>query len=32
MNNGKIVESGNHKELMDKNGEYKKLFDKQIIK
>ena len=32
MNNCKIVESGNHKELMDKNGEYKKLFDKQIIK
>ena len=32
INNGKVVESGNHKELMDKNGEYKKLFDKQIIK
>ena len=32
LNNGKITESGNHKELMDKNGEYKKLFDKQLIK
>ena len=32
LNNGKIVESGNHKELMEKNGEYKKLFDKQLIK
>ena len=32
LNNGKITESGNHKELMDKNGKYKKLFDKQLIK
>ena len=32
LNNGKITENGNHKELMDKNGEYKKLFDKQLIK
>ena len=32
LNNGKIVESGNYKELMEKNGEYKKLFDKQLIK
>ena len=32
INKGKIVESGNHKELMNKNGEYKKLFEKQIIK
>ena len=32
INNGKIVETGNHKELIGKNGEYKKLFDNQIIK
>ena len=32
INKGKIVESGNHKELMNKNGQYKKLFEKQIIK
>ena len=32
INKGNIVESGNHKELMNKNGEYKKLFEKQIIK
>ena len=32
INNGQVVESGNHKELIDKNGEYKKLFDKQLIK
>ena len=32
INNGQVVESGNHKELMEKNGEYKKLFDKQLIK
>jgi len=32
INKGKVVEIGNHKELMNKNGEYKKLFDKQIVK
>ena len=32
INKGKVVEIGNHKELMNKNGEYKKLFDKQIAK
>ena len=28
--NGKIVESGTHQELLDKNGKYKKLYDKQF--
>ena len=32
INKGKAAEIGNHKELMNKNGEYKKLFDKQIVK
>ena len=32
INKGKVVEIGNHKELMDKNGEYKKLFNKQLVK
>ena len=32
LNKGKVVESGIHKELMKKNGEYKKLFEKQIVK
>ena len=32
LNKGKVVESGNHKELMKKNGGYKKLFEKQIVK
>ena len=32
LKKGKFVEFGNHKELMDKNGEYKKLFEKQFLK
>ena len=32
INNGIIVETGNHKELIGKNGEYKKLFDNKKIK
>ena len=31
LNHGKIVEMGTHKELMEKDGEYKKLFQKQIV-
>ena len=31
LNNGRIVEIGTHKELMNKNGEYKKLFQKQFV-
>ena len=31
LNNGRIVEIGTHKELMNKNGEYKKLFKKQFV-
>ena len=30
LDNGKIVESGNHQELLDKNGHYKKLYDIQF--
>jgi ABC-type multidrug transport system fused ATPase/permease subunit len=30
FDNGKIVESGNHRELIEKNGVYKKLFDIQF--
>ena len=30
LNNGEIVESGNHKELLEKNGHYKKLYDIQF--
>ena len=29
MNNGSIIEKGNHKELLSKNGKYKKLYDLQ---
>ena len=32
LKKGKFVEFGNHKEFMDKNSEYKKLFEKQILK
>ena len=31
LNNGRIVEIGTHKELMKKNGEYKKLFQRQFV-
>ena len=31
LNKGKIVEIGTHNELMKKNGEYKKLFQKQFV-
>ena len=31
LNKGRIVEIGNHNELMSKNGEYKKLFQKQFV-
>jgi ABC-type multidrug transport system fused ATPase/permease subunit len=31
LNNGKIAEMGTHNELMKKNGEYKKLFQKQFV-
>ena len=31
LNNGRMVETGTHKELMNKNGEYKKLFQKQFV-
>ena len=31
LKNGKIVEMGNHNELLNINGEYKKLFQKQFI-
>ena len=30
LDNGEIVESGNHQELLDKNGHYKKLYDIQF--
>jgi subfamily B ATP-binding cassette protein MsbA len=30
LDNGEIVESGNHKELLEKNGPYKKLYDIQF--
>ena len=29
MNYGEIIEDGNHKELMNQGGEYKKMFDTQ---
>ncbi|MDR1906448.1 MAG: ABC transporter ATP-binding protein/permease [Clostridiales bacterium] len=29
MNNGNVIEKGSHKELMDKNGFYRKLYDSQ---
>ncbi|HRR06213.1 MAG TPA: ABC transporter ATP-binding protein, partial [Victivallales bacterium] len=32
LSKGKIIESGTHQELLEKNGEYKKLFDMQFIK
>ena len=32
LNNGRIAEIGTHNELMKKNGEYKKLFQKQFVK
>ena len=32
LNNGRIAEIGTHNELMNKNGEYKKLFQKQFVK
>jgi ATP-binding cassette subfamily B (MDR/TAP) protein 1 len=31
INNGKIVEMGKHEELLKKDGEYKKLFQKQLV-
>ena len=31
MNKGKIVEFGNHDELIKKNGEYKKLIQRQLV-
>ena len=31
LNNGRMVETGTHKELMNKDGEYKKLFQKQFV-
>jgi ABC-type multidrug transport system fused ATPase/permease subunit len=31
LNNGKFVEIGNHKELINKNGEYTNLFQKQFV-
>ena len=31
LNKGNIVEFGNHKELIEKDGEYKKLFQKQLF-
>ena len=31
MNCGKIVEFGNHEELISKNGEYKKLIQRQLV-
>ena len=31
LNKGKIIESGTHEELLNKNGEYKQLMSKQII-
>ena len=31
MNQGKIVEYGNHEELIAKNGEYKKLIQRQLV-
>ena len=31
LNKGNIVEIGNHNELIEKNGEYKKLFQKQLV-
>jgi len=30
VENGTIIESGNHRELLEKNGKYKKLYDKQF--
>jgi ATP-binding cassette, subfamily B, bacterial MsbA len=30
LRNGRIIESGNHKELIDQNGEYKRLYDLQF--
>ena len=31
LNNGVITEKGSHKELINKNGDYKKLYDLQSI-
>ena len=31
LNKGSVVEIGTHKELIEKNGEYKKLFQKQLV-
>ena len=31
LNKGKIIESGTHEELLNKNGEYKQLMSKQIV-
>jgi ABC-type multidrug transport system fused ATPase/permease subunit len=31
LDKGNVVEIGNHKELIEKNGEYKKLFQKQLV-
>ena len=32
LNEGTVVETGNHNELINKRGEYKKLFEKQLLK
>ena len=32
INEGTVVEIGNHNELINKEGEYKKLFEKQFLK
>ena len=32
MKNGEIVEEGNHNMLINKNGEYKKLYDIETLK
>ena len=30
MKNGEIIESGSHEELLNKNGEYKEIYDIQV--
>ena len=31
MDNGKVIDSGTHEELMKKNKDYKKLYESEII-